>query len=60
MKEIGVPSIFMRSVVSAKMQQRDNRLQPSWSFSADANTGHAFGIFMACVGTLRASRSGAG
>jgi hypothetical protein len=34
--------------------------QPNWSFNADANTGHAFGIFMACVGTLRASRCGAG
>jgi hypothetical protein len=29
-------------------------------FNADANTGHAFGIFMASVGALRASRSGAG
>jgi hypothetical protein len=34
--------------------------QPNWWFNADANTGHAFGIFMASVGTLRASRSGAG
>lgn len=34
--------------------------QPNWSFNADANTGHAFGIFMACVGALRASRSGEG
>ena len=34
--------------------------RPNWSFNADANTGHAFGIFMACVGALRASRSGAG
>ena len=33
---------------------------PNWAFNADANTGHAFGILMACVGTLRASRSGAG
>ena len=29
-------------------------------FNADANTGHAFGIFMASVGALRASRYGAG
>jgi len=29
-------------------------------FNADANTGHAFGIFMASFGALRASRSGAG
>ncbi len=33
---------------------------PNRSFNADANTGHAFGILLACVGTLRASRSGAG
>jgi len=33
---------------------------PNWRFNADANTGHAFGIFMASVGALRASRSGAG
>ena len=34
--------------------------QPNCRFNADANTGHAFGIFMASVGALRASRSGAG
>jgi hypothetical protein len=34
--------------------------QPNCRFNADANIGHAFGIFMAYVGTLRASRSGAG
>ena len=34
--------------------------QPNWSFNADANTGHAFGILMACVGALRTSCSGAG
>ena len=34
--------------------------QPNWRFNADAYTGHAFGIFLASVGTLRASRSGAG
>ncbi len=34
---------------------------PNCRFNADANTGHAFGIFMACVGTLRrTSRSGTG
>ncbi len=27
--------------------------QPNWRFNADANTGHAFGIFMASVGALR-------
>ncbi len=34
--------------------------QPNGSFNSDANTGHAFGIFMACIGALRASRYGAG
>ena len=33
--------------------------QPNWGFNADANIGHAFGIFMAYVGTLRTSCSGA-
>ena len=27
--------------------------QPNWRFNADANTGHAFGIFMASAGALR-------
>ena len=34
--------------------------QPNCGFNADANIGHAFGIFMAYVGTLRTSCSGAG
>jgi len=34
--------------------------QPNWPFNADANTGHGFAIFIACIGTLRNSRSGAG
>ena len=34
--------------------------QPNCRFNADANIGHAFGIFMAYVGTLRTSCSGAG
>ena len=34
--------------------------RPNWWFNADANIGHAFGIFMAYVGTLRTSCSGAG
>ena len=34
--------------------------QPNCRFNADANTGHAFGIFMARVGALRTSCSGAG
>lgn len=34
--------------------------QSNWGFNADTNIGHAFGIFMAYVGTLRTSCSGAG
>jgi hypothetical protein len=34
--------------------------QPNLAFNADANTGNGFGIVMACVGALRASRCGAG
>jgi hypothetical protein len=34
--------------------------QPNCRFNADANMGHAFGILMAHVGTLRTSCSGAG
>jgi hypothetical protein len=34
--------------------------QPNSAFNADANTGHGFAIFMASVGTLRTSCSGAG
>jgi hypothetical protein len=33
---------------------------PNWRFNADAKTGHAYGIFLARFGALRASRSGAG
>jgi hypothetical protein len=33
--------------------------QPNCKFNVDANKGHAFGIFMALIGALRASRSGA-
>jgi hypothetical protein len=47
-KEIGNESIFARGFA------------PNWSFNADANTGHGVAIFMASVGALRASRSGAG
>lgn len=31
----------------------------NYRFNTDANTGHGFTIFMASVGALRASRSGA-
>ena len=43
-----------------KCNHQGNCHQPNWSFNADATTGHAFGIFMACSGTLRTSCSGAG
>ena len=33
--------------------------QPNRSFNMDANKGHAFGIVMALIGALRASRYGA-
>ena len=33
--------------------------QPNCKFNVDANSGHAFGIFMAAVGALRPSGSGA-
>jgi hypothetical protein len=42
------------------MTAHANYPQPNWAFNADANMGHAFVIFMAHVGTLRASRPGAG
>jgi hypothetical protein len=42
------------------MNPLQTSLLPNWALNADANTGHAFGIFMASVGALRASRSGAG
>ena len=34
-------------------------MTPNWAFNVDANMGHAFGIVMAHVGTLRPSGSGA-
>ena len=43
-----------------KIQNRAYAPQPNWGFNADANIGHAFGILMAYVGTLRTSCSGAG
>ena len=39
---------------------RANGQKPNCAFNVDANTGHGFAIFMASVGALRASRSGAG
>ena len=42
------------------LQGRASAHQPNWRFNADANIGHAFDIFMAYVGTLQPSDSGAG
>jgi hypothetical protein len=33
--------------------RRKDNPRPNWSFNADANTGHAFGILLASVGALR-------
>lgn len=43
-----------------KMQDRAYAPQPNCGFNADANISHAFGIFMAYVGALQPSASGAG
>ena len=48
------------SSLNAFIHRPSKASMPNWSFNADANTGHAFGILMACVGTLRTSCSGAG
>lgn len=45
-------------LLAKHFQHRTFAPQPNWGFNADANTGHAFGIFMASVGALRALRSG--
>lgn len=34
--------------------------QPNWRLNADTNMSHAFGIFMARISALPASRSGTG
>jgi hypothetical protein len=38
---------------------RANGQKPNCTFNVDANSGHAFGILLAAVGTLRPSGSGA-
>jgi len=44
-----------------ELQSRAYAPQPNWSLTrAKLEAGHAFGIFMAFSGALRASRSGAG
>jgi len=37
------------------LQKIDEAQPPNWAFNVDANSCHAFGIFMAAVGTLRPS-----
>ena len=49
-----------KSRLNAQRQNRAYVPQPNWWFNADANIGHAFGIFMAYVGALQPSASGAG
>ena len=48
------------SLRSDRLQQCAFVPQPNCGFNADANIGHAFGIFMAYVGALQPSASGAG
>lgn len=49
----------MRLIGTTYFSQRAMRELPNWAFNMDANTGHGFAIFMASVGTLRPSGSGA-
>ena len=42
-----------------EVQRRAFAPQPNCKFNVDANTGHGFAIFMASVGALRPSGSGA-
>lgn len=42
------------------LEHRSFTPRPNWLFNADANTGHALGVLMACVGALRTSHFGAG
>ena len=52
--------VFKKTAVGRTMKPFHSVPQPNCRFNADANMGHAFGIFMAHVGTLRTSCSGAG
>jgi hypothetical protein len=47
------------AMVRMQLQHSAFAPQPNWEFNADANISHAFGVFMAYVGTLRTSCSGA-
>ena len=46
--------------MSHQLKHRAIAHRPNCKFNVDANSGHAFGILLAAVGALRASRSGAG
>ena len=62
----GLPVLHLnnQSIIKAAheliWQHRAYAPQPNWGFNADANISHAFGIFMAYVGALQPSASGAG
>ena len=64
--QTSVSSLISSSKCNTKMQAESATTpfhcapQPNWGFNADANIGHGFAIFMAYVGTLRTSCSGAG
>jgi hypothetical protein len=53
-------SPFEPKINGANLQIPAYAPQPNCRFNADANTGHGFATFMASVGALRATRSGAG
>jgi len=56
----GLAAIFGNFLRSPTARTFHCAPQPNWGFNADANIGHAFGIFMAYVGALQPSASGAG
>ena len=45
--------------MSHQLKHRAIAHRPNCKFNVDANSGHAFGILLAAVGTLRPSGSGA-
>ena len=44
--------VLSNLVPHAHVEMRGHRM-PNLAFNADANTGHGFAIFMACIGALR-------
>jgi hypothetical protein len=54
---LGYAALFMASHHAKNVSI--SLTKPNWAFNVDANSGHAFGIFMAAVGALRPSASGA-